>query len=106
MKCYGLGVFVKDPQLQQVIMGDRTVNMCQFGLLTSEKRTDSNIIDEDIYLFTVWDSAADYIVKNARKGTQIFYEAVPKKRKYTEEGETKPRTSITFRINNFRLLND
>lgn len=105
MKCVGLGRFIKDPILQELDINNTKVKICQFLLLVSEKRqSNSSIIDEDVYSFTVWDSAAEYIANNAKQGDMIYYEAVPKKRKTQEEGETKPRINISFRINSFRLL--
>lgn len=105
MKCIGIGTFIKDPRIKNIIIGDKNVKICQFPLLCAEKRNDSSIIDEDVYLFTVWDTAAEYIVKNATKGSILYYEAIPKKYSYYEDNEEKPRLSITFRINTFRLLN-
>ena len=106
MKCFDVGTFVKDPQLKEVTSNGKVVKMCQFLLLCSEKRHDSSLVDEDTYLFTVWDSAAEYICKYAKKGTLIYFEASPKKFiKYAESDEEKPRISVTFRINNFKLLN-
>lgn len=104
MKCIGIGKFIKDPKIKDIITGDKKVKICQFALLCEEKRNDSAVIDEDVFLFTVWDSAAEYIVKNARKDSIIYYEAVPKKYIYFEDNEDKPRISVTFRINNFRIL--
>ena len=104
MKCIGIGTFIKDPQIKELTINDKTVKVCQFGLLCSDKRQDSSMVDEEIYLFTVWDKAAEYIVTHASKGTVIFYEAIPKKHKYFEDNELKARTSITFRINTFKLL--
>lgn len=105
MKCFGIGTLTHDPVLQDLEINGKIVKLCKLSLLIDEKRaTNPSIIDEDTYSFTIWDSAAEYIVNNAQKGDLIYFEASPKKYKYQDESESKPRINISFRINSFRLL--
>ncbi len=52
--------------------------------------------------FEAWDSGADYLFENLKKGDEIYVEAIPKQENWEKNGVKKER--IYFRINQFRII--
>lgn len=94
MKCYGAGFFATTPVLNNV---GNTVN-CTFVLGCKEKIKKNDVLTEitRYYNFICWAEAAELINKVARKGMEIYYEAVPR----DEEKNGK----YVFRLTDFQLL--
>lgn len=102
MKSYGVLWFVSDPELTKV--GDTVKS--SFKLMYKNKRYNNEgvLVKEVNYLdFEVWDSAAEFVVKNCIKGDSIYVEATPKQESWEVNGET--RSKIVFRIDSFRVFN-
>ena len=99
--CTDIGYFATDPKLHEIekVDGSKTY-VCRFRLVFNKSRRhrDENIKEADFFSFVVWDTAAEYIYNNAKKGDQIFVNAEAKTR------ETDSGTEVFFRVNRFELL--
>lgn len=102
MICNGVLRFAQDPDLVKV---GNTVKS-NFKLVYNTKRYDSegNCIKDPNFLdFECWDSGAEFIYNNCRKGDQIYVESSPKQENWEKDGQK--RSKIVFRINSFKVFN-
>lgn len=101
MKTYGILKFVHDPELIDV---GNTVKT-NFKLFYNHKRYDNfnNLIKEPhTFDFECWDSAAEFICNNCRKGDEIYIEAIAKQETWTKDGQVRSKT--VFRIEKFNIF--
>lgn len=101
MQAFGVGTFVKDPELVNVGSTVKT----NFVLVYTETfiKTSGEKIKTSHYLeFEAWDSAARHIVKCCKKGDKIAVFASPRQERWEKDGQRRQR--IIFRINKFELI--
>lgn len=98
IKVLGKGIITEDPKLFKFDYEKPTCKTSFFVKFKGYRDTVSS------FLFEVWDSAAIYIVKNAKAGDTIEFEAVPKN--YVVQKNEEKIIKTKFRISTFKLNNE
>lgn len=102
MKCFGVGRFVRDPELKEV--GETYV--CEFSLavneyrkINGERKKYTNYFD-----FVIWDKAAQLIDQYCEKGDLLEFYATARQDKWNDKETGQPRSKVVFRVDNFSFL--
>jgi len=102
MKCFCLGRLTADPVLKKV----NETQVCEFTLAENyyRKDKDNNKINEAHFFNCVaWDSGAEIIAKNFKKGNRMLIEAIAKQERWEDEKNNK-KSRIIFRVNEFSMI--
>ena len=92
----GLGRLTKDPVVKQV--GETTV--CRFSMAFSKKIKDKEYTD--FFDFELWGRAGEVVNEYCQKGDQLFVSGEPRQERWEKDGQA--RSSVLFRVNDFRLV--
>lgn len=102
MKCFCLGRLTADPVLKEV----NDTKVCEFTLAENyyRKDKDGNKVNEPHFFNCVaWDTGAEIIAKNFKKGERMFIEAVAKQEKWEDVDKNK-KSRIVFRVTEFHTV--
>lgn len=102
MNCYGTGRLTADPELREV----NGTAVCNFTIATNEFRKikDSTEKQEIVNFLecVVWDSAAKFLVDNAKKGTKVFINGRLRQERWEKDG--KKMSKVVIRVENFEIF--
>lgn len=102
MLSIGVLRFAEDPNLVNV--GNTVKSSFKLVYNTKRYNNDGAVIKDPNFLdFECWDSGAEFIYNNCRKGDQIYVEASPKQESWEKDGQKRNKT--VFRINTFKVFN-
>jgi single stranded DNA-binding protein len=110
--CTFIGRFTNDPELKSVKTadGDINTNVVNFRLAITRKFKKGNgeLGKQTNFLdFEAWDSGAEVIVKNFRKGDPIIIHASARSDVYeftNQDNETKRINTVRFRVEKFEFV--
>ena len=97
------GVVIISTELKLTPVGETVV--CNFSGRTVERsgQGESQKSVAHFFNFEIWDTAAKYLVENAKKGDRlILHSATP--REQTWEKEEKRYSKVVFRVNDFTIF--
>jgi len=97
----GYGYLVDDLKLEEVTNGEKTTHVAKFRLSTSEHISDDKRYTHYIPC-EVWDSAAEYLVDNAKRGDYIYIEATLRQHRWKNDEEF--RSKLVLRVKEFRIF--
>jgi single-stranded DNA-binding protein len=101
LNVYGIGEVVSDPMITDV--GDTC--KVEFMLLTTESRRNTNgekQKENHTFPAEAWDSAAEYIYNNLKKGDKLYVECLLKRDKWEKDGVKKSKDVL--RLTHFKVV--
>lgn len=101
-----IGNFTRDPELRQTPAGVSVLNF-SIGLSDNYKRKDGTVEKKSTFVdCEAWDSGAELIAENFRKGDKILIEGKLRTDSWEVEvdGQTQKRSKLKVRVNSFEFL--
>lgn len=101
MNNYGVAIISSELELKPV----GNTNVVNFVARTIERLGKGGNVTTVAHFFNfeIWDSAAEYLARNAQKGDRIvIYESTPRQHKWTKDGIE--HSKVVFRINDFSIV--
>ena len=98
--CLFVGNLTRDPELKQTKSGTPVVT---FSLAINAWRGKDKPAEVSYLDFEAWDTGAEYIANNGKKGDQMFVKCLAKQDRW-KNAEGEGRSKILFRVNEFLFL--
>lgn len=102
LKTHGFGKMAQDPKSVQIGSSVKAY----FTVMCSEKRKGEEAIQINNHFIDceVWDTAADYLLQNFKKGDRIYVEGIIRQERWEKDGVSK--SKLIVRVTQFESIQE
>jgi single-stranded DNA-binding protein len=97
LKTYGHVTICSD--LNMFDIGDTC--KIEFSVMYEEKKKNGES-DVNLFYCEAWDSAAEFLYNNAKRGSELYIEAINKNDRWIKDGEK--RSKVVLRLTYFKII--